>query len=99
MGESVRLTYEQMESNCNQLNAQAGTLTETIGNIHNIVSQFTGVWEGEAEMRFEEDYDILKRSLSTATETMQEITKLVNDYVSAMREVETAFAKNHVTMG
>lgn len=96
---SVRLTYEQMLQNCNTLKIYADEYAQTAQNVTNIVGSFTGSWEGEAEAKFEEDYNVLTNAMRTAIDTMNEITVLAENYVNSMQEIEAAYGKNHVTLG
>lgn len=96
---SVRLTYEQMLQNCTTLKAYADEYEQTAQNVTNIVSSFTGAWEGEAEAKFEEDYNVLTNAMRTAINTMNEITVLAENYVNSMQEIEAAYGKNHVSVG
>lgn len=98
MGERVRLSYGEMEDNCGKLLNVAGRFSETSEEMKSIVSTFTGVWEGDAEEIFESDYDTLKKSLDQTTEVLNEITQLAQKYIAQMREVESNFAKSHVSI-
>ena len=95
---TVRLTYEEMLSNCNSLKTYANEYESTAQNVTSLVSSFTGSWEGEAELKFEEDYNVLTNAMKTAVDTMREITILAENYVNSMQEIETAYGKNHVSM-
>ena len=99
MADFVKLTYGEMMNNCIKLDNHAAEFEQTSANVMSLVGQFTGAWEGEAEVKFEDDYNILNKSMETAVATMREITTLVRDYVSAMQEVESTFGKSHVTVG
>ncbi|MBD5474815.1 MAG: WXG100 family type VII secretion target [Lachnospiraceae bacterium] len=95
----VKLTYQEMRTNCDSLNTQAGELERVTGEVKRLVGSFTNCWEGTAEANFEDDYNTLSSAISTTTETLREITTLVQNYVNSMEEVETAYGKSHVTVG
>lgn len=99
MAGSVRLTYEEMLQNCNTLRNYAAEYETTAQNVTSVVGAFTGAWEGEAEAKFEEDYNVLTKAMQTAIETMREITDLAESYVNSMQEIEAAYGKNHVSIG
>lgn len=95
----VKLTYQEMRTNCNSLDTQAGELERAMGEVKRLVGSFKNCWEGTAEDNFEDDYTTLCTAISTTTETLREITTLVGNYVNSMEEVENAYGKSHVTVG
>ena len=99
MSVSVKLTYEDMLTNCTTLRTYAGQYSDTAQDVTNLVSAFTGSWEGTAEAKFEEDFNTLSTAMQTAIDAMLEITNLVENYVNSMQEVENAYGVNHVSIG
>ncbi|MDO4304367.1 MAG: WXG100 family type VII secretion target [Bacillota bacterium] len=99
MAGTVRLTYEEMNSNCTSLKSYASEYESTAQAVLSLVDSFSGSWEGQAEATFEEDYRTLTNAMKTSTETMREITTLVESYVNSMQEIENAYGKSHVTVG
>lgn len=99
MAGSVKLTYGDMRDNCGAINGYASEYEQIAQNVNSLVSAFTGSWEGEAEAKFEEDYNTLTNAMQTAVDTMREITTLVLNYVDSMEEVENAYSQNHVSVG
>ena len=99
MAEAVKLSYGEMLEYCGRLKSLATQYSDTAQEVTNVVSAFTGVWEGTAEAKFEEDYNVLTNAMTTAVETMQEITTLAEKYVNTMQEVENAYGVDHVTVG
>ncbi|MBR5798736.1 MAG: WXG100 family type VII secretion target [Lachnospiraceae bacterium] len=99
MAEAVKLSYGDMLEYCGRLKSLATQYSDTAQQVTNVVSAFTGVWEGTAEAKFEEDYQVLTKAMTTAIDTMQEITTLAENYVNTMQEVENAYGVNHVTVG
>lgn len=99
MAGSVKLTYDEMRNNCTTINGYADEYEQTAQNVSTLVSAFTGAWEGEAEAKFEEDYNVLTNAMKTAVDTMREITTLVQNYVDSMEEIEAAYGQNHVSIG
>lgn len=96
----VKLSYQEMRANCNKLAAHAETLETIRSEADNIVKSFTGVWMGQAQQVFEEDYMLIFTSLTKAIETMTSITTTVQNYVNDMEEVESAYGSGpHVTIG
>lgn len=98
MAGSVKLTYEDMLGNCRTLAKYAEEYERTAQDVTTVVGAFTGAWEGEAEAKFEEDYNVLTNAIKTTITTMREITTLAENYVNAMQEIENAYGKNHVTV-
>lgn len=99
MAGMVKLTYEEMLQNCSNLRNFADQYEETSRSVMNIVSAFTGAWEGDAEAKFEEDYNVLNNSMTTSINVMREITTLAESYVNSMQEVEAAYGQSHVSVG
>ncbi len=97
---TVSLTYEEMRANCDRLENHASTIEGIRDEADRLVKSFTGVWTGQAEQVFEEDYTLIFTSLSKAIETMLSITTTVRNYVNDMEEVESAYgAGSHVSIG
>ena len=96
---SVKLTYDEMLGNCSSLKSYADQYEQTAQSVTSLVSAFTGSWEGEAEAKFEEDYNVLTNAMKTAVDTMREITTLAENYVNSMQEIEAAYGQNHVSVG
>lgn len=96
---SVKLTYGDMRNNCTTINGYADEYESTSEKVNTLVSAFTGSWEGEAEAKFEEDYNVLTNAMKTAVDTMREITTLVMNYVESMEEIESSYGHNHVSVG
>ncbi len=100
MADEVRLSYQSMADNCAKLNEYAEQFTEVSGNVSTLVGSFTGVWTGQAEATFEEDYATLTKSFTDAISVMQEITTMVQNYVNDMQEIENAYGSaSHVSIG
>lgn len=99
MAGTVKLTYDEMLTNCSSLRSYADEYENTAQSVTSLVSAFTGSWEGEAEAKFEEDYNVLTNAMRTAVDTMREITALAENYVNSMQEIEAAYGQNHVSIG
>lgn len=99
MAGTVKLTYDEMLTNCSSLKSYADEYENTAQSVTSLVSAFTGSWEGEAEAKFEEDYNVLTNAMRTAVDTMREITALAENYVNSMQEIEAAYGQNHVSIG
>lgn len=100
MAEEVRLSYQSMADNCGRLREFARQFTDVSGNVTSLVGSFTGVWTGQAEATFEEDYATLTKSFNDAINVMEEITTMVQNYVNDMQEIENAYGgASHVSIG
>ncbi|MGN1314270.1 MAG: WXG100 family type VII secretion target [Lachnospiraceae bacterium] len=100
MAGEVRLSYGEMEDNCSRLKDYAGQLMSISESVTSVVGSFSGVWTGQAETAFEEDYTTLMTSMKSAIDVMEEITTMVQGYVNDMQEIEAAYgSSSHVTIG
>ena len=96
----VRLSYEEMRGNCDRLENHAATVESIRDEADRLVKSFTGVWTGQAEQTFEEDYNLIFTCLTKAIDTMNSITMTVRNYVNDMEEVEAAYGSgSHVSIG
>ena len=95
----VKLMGTDTREKCDKLEEVAGTFEATTAEMLSIVGSFTGSWEGAAEAAFEEDYTVLGKNISSATEVLHELTRMTGKYVDQMEELQSSYAGSHVTIG
>lgn len=97
---SLSISFSNVGDGCEEILKYITELEAELNRVRTTFRSMTNSWEGRARAAFEEDFSVMSQSMSTTTETMRDVTFMIQKYNQSHEEVENGFGSgSHVTLG
>ena len=88
MAGTIRITPESLESNARKVEGYKSEFETTMKNLTNLVDGLRDEWEGEAQTAFVTDFDNMRKTITSFSETMQRYAEAMKTAAKELRQAD-----------
>lgn len=96
---SLQMSYDDMQTEINNLNQYAGDFKEATQNMSNSVERLCDGWISASTQAYRDDYNALAKNFTDTLGVVEDLIKSTSQYIADMQKVDDAYSKSKVQVG
>ncbi|MFP7493389.1 WXG100 family type VII secretion target [Terribacillus saccharophilus] len=94
MSGQIRMTPEELKSRAETYGQSAEQINDILRTLTTLQDQIAAEWEGQAFVRFDEQFDALKPKVTEFSQLMDDIKRQLISTADAVRDQDEALSQN-----